>query len=143
MKLQKGFSLIELMVVVVIIGILSAVAIPAYSDYVVRGKLVEATSTLASLRVRMEQFFQDNRTYQLAGGCGVVMPVAPAVKYFTLGCVAPTANTYIITATATATGGVNGFVFNINETNAKATPGVPAGWLTSTTCWVANRGGAC
>jgi len=144
MTLQKGFTLIELMVVVVVIGILAAVAIPSYSDYVVRGKLVEASTFLSSLRVRMEQYYQDNRTYQLpAGGCGVGMPLAPTVKYFTLGCVAPTADTYIITATATSTGGVYGFVFNVNQFNAKDTTSVPAGWTTSTTCWVTKRGGAC
>lgn len=52
MKLQKGFTLIELMVV-----------IPAYQDYVTRGRIAEATSELASKRVLMEQWFQDSRSY--------------------------------------------------------------------------------
>mgnify|MGYP003527119509 CR=1 FL=1 len=57
------------MVTIVIISILAAIAIPSYRDYVVRGALPEAFSTLSAHRVKMEQFFQDNRTY--AGACTV------------------------------------------------------------------------
>ncbi len=63
MNLQKGFTLIELLVVVAIIAILASVAMPLYTDYVIRSKTSEATSTLATMRVQMEQSFQDNRTY--------------------------------------------------------------------------------
>jgi len=69
MKLQRGFTLIELMIVVAIIAILSTIAYPAYTDYITRGKITEATSALASKRILMEQFFQDNRTYASAPAC--------------------------------------------------------------------------
>ena len=62
-KHSLSFNLIEVMIVVVIISILAAIAIQAYSDYVIRGKLTEATSNLGQLRIRAEQWFQDNRTY--------------------------------------------------------------------------------
>ena len=64
---QGGFTLIELMVVIVVIGILAGIGFPAYQDYVKRGKITEAISSLSDMSVKMEQYFQDNRTY--AGAC--------------------------------------------------------------------------
>ena len=78
----RGFSLIELMIVVAVVAILSAVAIPSYRDYTIRAQLIEATNALSDTRVRMEQFYADNRTYG-AGACGVAMPV---LERFTLAC---------------------------------------------------------
>ena len=66
----RGFTLIELMIALAVAAILAAVAFPAYTDYVVRSKLTEAHTHLSDLRVKMEQRFQDARTY--AGG-----PCAP------------------------------------------------------------------
>ena len=138
MKRTKGFTLIELMIVVAIIGILSAIAIPAYTDYITRSKIPEATSNLADLRVKMEQFFLDNRTY--VGG-----PCTTAGKYFTYSCAAgePTAATYVIQAVGVATTGMSGFTYTVNQANAKATTAVPAGWTSNAACWVTKKGGAC
>ena len=67
----RGFTLIELMITVAIAAILAAVAIPMYRDYVVRSRIIDATSRLSDFRVRMEQYFMDNRTYDAGGGkCG-------------------------------------------------------------------------
>jgi type IV pilus assembly protein PilE len=142
MKRGLGFSLVELLVVVAIIGILAAIAVPQYSDYVTRSKITEATATLSEHRVRMEQFFQDNRTDAGACTAGTVAPV-PTGRYFTYACSALTATTFTVTATGVAAEGMNGFVFTINQANTRATTGVPAGWATNTTCWVTKKGGVC
>jgi len=57
MKNQKGFTLIELMIVIAIIGILAAVAIPAYSDYLKRSKVAEAVSLLSGLKTPTEEWY--------------------------------------------------------------------------------------
>lgn len=56
-KVQQGFTLIELMIVVAIIGILAAIAIPAYQDYTTRAKLTEAVNALAPAKTSVAEFF--------------------------------------------------------------------------------------
>lgn len=141
MKTQKGFTLVELMIVVVIVGILASIGIPAYGDYVRRGKIAEATTNLSSLRVSMEQYYQDNRTYLNGAACGVTMPVAPAVEYFMYTCVAPTANTFTITATGT--GSMANFVYTVNQSNAKTSTITAPGWTGNVSCWATKQDGSC
>jgi type IV pilus assembly protein PilE len=139
MRVQQGFTLIEIMVVVAILGILATVAYPSYQDYIVRGQITDGTSTLAGMRVRMEQFYQDNRTYVGAPVCGAQKP---APKNFAVNCTAATATTYTIEATGN--GAVTGFVYTINEQNIRATTGVKTGWgSANATCWVIRKGGGC
>lgn len=144
MKLQKGFTLVEMMIVAVIVAILASIALPAYGNYVRRGKIAEASTNLSALRVSMEQYYQDNRTYLNGAACGVAMPTTPAVQYFTFSCVG-TASTFTITATGT--GGMAGFVYKVNEQNAKASPftaaAVAAGWTGNAACWVTKPDGSC
>ena len=141
----KGFTLIEVMIAVAIVAILAAVALPSYGEHSRRAKLIEATSQVADLRVRMEQFFLDNRSYQnAAGSCGVAMPSGSAVKYFTFAC--NTAGPMQYTVTASGAGEMTGLIYTINEQNVRATTGVPpgwAGWVTKADCWVLKKGGVC
>jgi type IV pilus assembly protein PilE len=139
LKRAKGFTLIELMIVVAIIGILSMIGIPAYNDYVTRGKLVDATSKLADMRIQLEQYYQDNRNYgSTSSACGIAMP---ASKYFTISCKWGTSGndqSYKITATGTIN--KTSFTYTIDETNTKTTT---SGWGNGNTCWITRKGDSC
>ena len=135
MKPQAGFTLIELMITVAIIGILSAIAVPSYGSYVLRARLTDAYSGLAGVQPAAEQHWSNTNSY--AGFAAL-----PAnTDNFTFAVASATDTAYSITATgrnATA-----GFVFTIDHNGQRATTGVPGGWTTSTSCWVRDKGGRC
>ena len=62
-KVQQGFTLIELMIVVAIIGILAAIAIPAYQDYTIRAQVSEGMNLSAGAKAAVTEFFQDRGTF--------------------------------------------------------------------------------
>ena len=141
----RGFTLIEVMVAVAIVAIVATVAYAAYTDYIMRSKISEAVAQLSDMRVKMEQFFLDNRTYVGACAAGTVapLPASPQVKYFTFTCPTLTATTYTVTATGVAAQGMNGFVYTIDQANNRATTGVPTGWTAATNCWTLKKDGSC
>ena len=148
MKRHAGFTLIEIMIVVVIIGILAAIAIPSYSDYLTRSRITQATSGLAEKRVRMEQFFQDNHLYFQADPAISAPACATdntASQYFNFTCPTLTATTYTLTATGKSS--MSGFTYTLDQANVRsstiASP-APSGWVHAlAACWMTNKGGGC
>ena len=126
---SAGFTLIELLIAIVIVGILTALAVPSYRDYLRRGAVEDGVANIGSGRVAIEQFFLDNRTF-------VGAPCPADADHFTMAC-AFTAATYDITATGS--GNVAGFVYTLDESGARSTAG-PWG---SGACWITRKGGAC
>lgn len=142
-NLTQGFTLIELMIVVAIVAILAAIAIPSYLNYVTRSKLSEAYNSLSAYRVSQEQFFQDNRSYQNGTACGTTPPTT--LKNFALTCIASSSTAYVATAAGNLGTQVSGFSFTIDNANGQTTANVPSGWTkpTPNNCWIVRKGGLC
>jgi type IV pilus assembly protein PilE len=159
MRRARGFTLIEVMITIAIIAIIAAVALPSYTDYVLRSKFAEASGNLADLRVKMEQYYMDNRRYSTtaAGGtCGIPGGNAPTVteaRYFTYVCASSNPNAagdqrFVLTANGTGAQGLAGIAFTVNHANTKATV-VTGGSAMATNgyadaaCWVRKKPSQC
>lgn len=136
-KITQGFTLIELMIVVAVIGILATVALPSYQDYVRRSQLPEAFTFLSDYRVKLEQYYQDNRAYSTNGTCGNGVPslALTATKYFSYACAtAGTYQAYTLTATGT-TGAAVGHTFTLTSGGVKGTSSFK-GASSTKACWL-------
>ena len=151
MKQVRGFTLIELMITVAIIGILTTIAMPNYTDYVRRSKISEAVSSLSDMRTRLEQYFLDNRQYPAncipaaAGTAPVGSIYLPGgLQYFTVTCAFVGTTAYTVTASGIATKGMSSFTYTIDEANTRITASLPTGWAgVGSGCWVTSKSGAC
>lgn len=140
-KITRGFTLIELMIVVAVIAVLAAVALPSYQEYILRSRLVEGTNELSAMRARMEQYFQDNRTYAATGGFTPACLTPQTAGTFTVSCLAaPTATTYTITAAGSSQ--TAAFTYTIDQQGVRTTPSSSWGH-TSAACWLMKRSDTC
>jgi len=141
-----GFTLLEVMITVAIVGILAAIALPSYFDYVQRSKIIDGTTKLGDFRTQMEKYFMDNRSYQNSGACGIGDPTVGAGDVFQITCAvgANPDTQYTVTATGIASKGMSGFVYTVNQANVKETTGLPPGWGTPPGgCWTVRKDGTC
>jgi len=148
LRSASGFTLIEIMIAVVVVAILTAIALPSYTDYMRRAKIAEATSSLSDLRLRAEKFFADNRTYQNAAANDVGFnETITGARYFSYNCTSGNAQTFTCTATGVAGQGMGGFSYTINESNVRASNHSAAlnaaGWPDCATRWIDKKGDAC
>lgn len=144
----QGFTLIEVMIVVAVVAILAAIALPAYTDYIRRGQLPEAFSNLSDYRVKLEQYYQDNRNYGNAGTTTCANATGapswasfqpPGAKYFTIACQldgSTGTGNQGYTLTATGSGGrAVGHGYTLNAGNLQSTTQFK-GATVSKACWL-------
>ncbi|MBB4222602.1 type IV pilin protein [Variovorax guangxiensis] len=137
-RAAAGFTLIELMIVVAVIGILAAIAYPSYRDYVLRGQIAEGTAGLMSLQADMERHYQNHRTFAtISGGAATPCSTAPNAGKFALSCDGtPNATSYTIQATGL------GFTFKVTNQNVRSTTASAWG-PTCNSAWILKKGQAC
>jgi len=131
---------VELMVTVAIIGILSAIAVPSYTDYVRRGQLPESTSALADYRIKMEQYFLDNRVYGSSncadGGNAPAWATFPVTRgNFTYSCALDANLGYVVTATGAAKQAV-GHTYTVAGDGSMSTTSFKGQAVTGKNCWL-------
>jgi type IV pilus assembly protein PilA len=122
-RMQKGFTLIELMIVVAIIGILAAVAIPQYQNYTIRAKLSNATSSLESVKLAMADFFQTNGSFPTAfgtaaGQLGINAPTAKELSGVSIAGSSGTAASIVGTLTGVKATVIDGTTITFSATPA-------------------------
>jgi type IV pilus assembly protein PilE len=142
---RRGFTLIELMIVVAIVAILATIALPAYTGYIQRGRIAEATNELAGQRIRLEQFYQDNKNYgSTAATCGTFpLGSPPNSAFFAYTCNWGAAGTNQgFTITATGIGQMNGFTYTIDQANLRQTTAFPNAGV-PVNCWLRRPGDTC
>ena len=151
-RVDRGFTLIEVMIVVAIVAILASVALPAYTAYIRRGQMQEAFTNLADQRIKLEQYYQDNRNYGLTKFCFANTSTAVSItgsKYFTYSCTTDKTITgasadgqgYVFTATGT--GSTAGYTYTLNEAGTKATTTFANATVTGVTCWAVKSTSDC
>ena len=139
----RGFTTLEILVAVALVGVLATLALPSYATYVARARLIDAATRLSDQRAKMEQYFLDRRSYVDAGGsCGAVPPAVAPADPFDVTCSA-TASTYRIVATGRAAGGMSGFALAVDESGQRTTLAVPVGWTRTADCWTTRPDGTC
>jgi type IV pilus assembly protein PilE len=137
---KNGFTLIELMIAVAIVGILAAIAIPSYTAYVKRANRTDATRTLSSIAQALERCYSQNFTY--AGCAAAASPVTSPQGYYTIvvnvvPAAPPTPESYNLTATPLAapqTQDTACATFTVDSTGKQTA--TPAG--NTKTCWGSN-----
>ena len=131
-RVQQGFTLIELMIVVAIVGILAAIALPAYQDYVVRSKMSESEAAIAACKTSISEYISTKNAWPAnADQAGCSTTPSQYVASLAVGAAGD------ITVVSANTGAKTG------ECTLILTPTLVSGSTASISKWVGSSGGTC
>lgn len=130
----RGFSLIELVITITILGILAAVAIPAYNSQKLKGNRTEAISALTEAAQMQQRWYSDNGTYT-SNANDIDMPATTGTGKYNLAVNSSTSETFTVTATATSSqvADTNCNTFSLDQAGRKTS--TDSDDNTSTGCW--------
>jgi type IV pilus assembly protein PilA len=133
-KIQQGFTLIELMIVVAIIGILAAVAIPNYQTYTKKAKFTEVVQSTSAMKIAVEGCYQEKQTLSSCGTAGTNgIPNPNGLSGYVLS--SSVGANGVISAVAVSSKGLNGQTFTLTPTGVSvATNAKNLTWTKGGTC---------
>jgi len=132
MKTKKGFTLIELMIVIAVIAIVVAIAIPAYSDYITRSKRADGKTGLLALQLEQEKYRANNPTYAAAASLG--LPADSPDGHYQINVTSFSAASYALSAAPNASqNDPECATLTIDESSNKSATGTAVDPLA--TCW--------
>ncbi|PHV11430.1 type IV pilin protein [Chitinimonas sp. BJB300] len=122
-RAENGFTLIELMIVVAIIGVLAAIAIPQYQSYIIRSRKVAAQADLTTYAQALERYYTTNQTYAIGTTkvCGVTAATAlpNPNKFYNITSTCPTPDSFVVTADPIDTNNDKMFKQTLDQTGKK------------------------
>ncbi len=143
MRLSTGFTLVELMIVVVIASVLGAIVYPSYRDHMIRAAIPEATGGLSLYAARLDEYYLDQRTFKNDKAEECALP-APATGRFKFSCaIASGGQSYLLTAKGVS-GDLASFSYTLDQEGNEKTTALPETWgKTPVNCWIQKRQASC
>ena len=141
-RILSGFTLVELMIVLVIASVLGAIVYPSYRDHLIRAAIPEATGGLSLYAARLDEYYLDHRSY--AGSSGACALPVPAAGKFSFSCKPGSdGQSFLLTATGVSDD-LASFSYTLDQNGSEITTALPSGWgAVPVNCWVRKRHASC